>query len=57
MNRLETTNTEDMVYTRPLFSSTLLALFAVLRKNYHERHLADSEKSERAQKTAKSSQI
>jgi len=28
-----------MVDTRPLFASTWMALFTVLRKNYNERHL------------------
>jgi len=40
MNDLKTSNNERLVDTRPLFASTWVALFTILRKNYHERHLA-----------------
>lgn len=38
MNQLKTSSNEDLADTRPLFASTWMALFTVLRKNYNERH-------------------
>ena len=35
MNHLDTSNEEAAVNTRPLFSSTWLALFSVLRQHYN----------------------
>jgi hypothetical protein len=53
MKHLETSSTEHMVHTRPLFSSAWLALFTVLRKNYNERHLVVSAKPEHLHKVGK----
>jgi hypothetical protein len=39
MKRLETSHKEILVDEKPLFSSTWLALFTVLRKNYKARHV------------------
>lgn len=39
MNQLKTSSNEDLLDTKPLFASTWMALFSVLRKNYNERHL------------------
>jgi hypothetical protein len=53
MNHLETSKTEDLESTRPMFSSTWLALFTVLRRNYNERHHVFPVKPEHLQKVAK----
>ena len=53
MNHLETGKTEDLINTRPLFSSAWLALYTVLRRNYNERHLVVSAKPEHLQKLGK----
>lgn len=53
MNHLETSKTEDLVSTRPLFSSAWLALFTVLRRNYNERHHVAPAKPEHLHKVAK----
>ena len=37
MKHIETNSYQPLVIERPLFSSTWLALFTVLRKNYYER--------------------
>jgi hypothetical protein len=39
MKRFETSHKEILVDEKPLFSSTWLALFTVLRKNYKARHV------------------
>ena len=39
MKKLETNNNQPLIIERPLFSSPLLALFMVLRKNYYERNV------------------
>jgi len=39
MKHFETNSNEYQIIERPLFSSPLLALFFVLRKNYLERHV------------------
>jgi len=39
MKHLETNSKEVLVDERPLFSSTWLALFTVLRKNYKARNI------------------
>jgi len=38
MKHFETNRNHPVVIERPLFSSPLLALFFVLRKNYYERN-------------------
>ena len=53
MKHLKTNSKESLVGERPLFSSTWLALFTVLRKNYNERNLVatpDTENSTTAEK-------
>ncbi len=40
MKHLDTNHKEVLVDERPLFSSTWLALFTVLRKSYKARHVA-----------------
>jgi hypothetical protein len=39
MTHLETGNDEIRVDTKPLFASTWIALYDVLRKHYHQRHV------------------
>ena len=39
MKHLETNSNQPLLIERPLFSSPLLALFMVLRKNYYERNV------------------
>ena len=39
MNRVEHDTNGTLVNTTPLFASSLLALFYVLRKNFNERRL------------------
>ena len=39
MKHLETNRKEVLVDEKPLFSSTWLALFTVLRKNYKQRNV------------------
>ena len=58
MNQFETRNNEILVKTKPLFASTWLALFEVLRKSYNERRLFNpaSTESSPAKKKAQSSQ-
>ena len=48
-NHIETGNDDSLVNTRPLFSSTWLALFSVLRQHYHERHFTGQTRSESLQ--------
>jgi len=40
MNNFETRSNAVSVDTKPLFASTWIALYTVLRKNYTERQLA-----------------
>jgi len=47
MNRLDTSNEETMVNTRPLFSSAWLALFSVLRQHYNGENVVAPARSER----------
>jgi hypothetical protein len=42
MKHLETNSNQPLIIERPLFSSTWLALFTVLRKNYYERNVVAS---------------
>jgi len=42
MKPLETNSNHPLIIERPLFSSTWLALFTVLRKNYYERNVLAS---------------
>jgi len=58
MNQFKTRNNEISVKTEPLFASTWLALFKVLRKSYNERrHVnAVSTESSTALKKAQSGQ-
>lgn len=39
MNHLETGNDDVRVDTKPLFASTWIALYDVLRKHYKQRHI------------------
>jgi len=39
MKHSETYSKANLIIERPLFSSTLLALFTVLRKSYNERNV------------------
>jgi len=47
MNHLDTSNEENMVRTRPLFSSAWLALFSVLRQQYKGETAVARVRSER----------
>lgn len=38
MNHIEPSKNKNLVDSKPLFASTWLALFSVLRKNYNARH-------------------
>lgn len=49
MNQFEHDTNGVMVDTTPLFASSLLALFHVLRKNYLERQLAEKPVNETLQ--------
>jgi len=46
MNHVDTSSNEALISTRPLFSSTWLALFTVLRQHYIERQLAVHDRPE-----------
>jgi len=56
MNQCEQNTDANVVTTTPLFASTWLALFNVLRKNYYERRLEASSNTERPPSTVKSKQ-
>ena len=42
MKHSETNSNQPLIIEKPLFSSTWLALFTVLRKNYYERNIVTS---------------
>lgn len=41
MNQFEPDKNEALVDSEPLFASTWLTLFSVLRRNYNERRIVD----------------
>ena len=41
MNSIEPSKNEVPLDSKPLFGSTWVALFSVLRKSYNERHIID----------------
>jgi hypothetical protein len=47
MNPYETSTSESMVSSAPIFASVWLALFYMLKKNFNERRLAVSEETEK----------
>jgi len=53
MKQSETSSKKALVGERPLFSSTWLALFSVLRKNYNDRNHVVTPGSENAGTLAK----
>lgn len=53
MKHFETSSNQPLIIERPIFSSTLLALFMVLRKNYYERNTMDSNNGIKLGPTAK----
>jgi hypothetical protein len=53
MKNSETGSDGILVQPRPLFASTWMALFYMLRKNYNERHFVGPENAECSQATEK----
>lgn len=47
MSPIEPSKDKVPVDSKPLFASTWVALFSVLRKNYNERHAIDATDAER----------
>jgi hypothetical protein len=45
MKHPETNSNQPLLIERPLFSSPLLALFMVLRKNYYERNVVATKRT------------